>query len=118
MGVKDLFDILLVSAVLYLFLAWLRLSLPRGVARRSMVAAPIVAAVYVLAQAFDFYVLERVLEGLLVAVLVGAVVVYQTDIRRLLDRAFTGRPPGRPPSHLIDVLMEATAHMSAIKMGA
>src|SRR5919109_2972486 len=118
MQVKDLLDILLVSAVLYLVLAWLRLSLPRGVARRSMVAAPIAAATYALAQAFDLYLLERVLEGLLIVVLVGAVVVYQTDIRRLLDRAFTGRAPNRPQSRLIDTLTEATAHMAAIKMGA
>lgn len=118
MRVKELLDILLVSGVFYLFLAWLRLSLPRGVARRSMVAAPIAAAVYILAQVFDLYLLERVLEGVLVAVLVGAVVVYQTDIRRMLDRAFTGRAHDRPQSRLLDTLTEATAHMAAIKMGA
>jgi DNA integrity scanning protein DisA with diadenylate cyclase activity len=94
MQVKDLLDILLVAAVLYLLLVWLRLSLPHGVARRSMIAAPIAAIVYALAQAFDLYLLEHVLEGLLIVVLVGAVVVYQTDIRRLLDRAFTGRAAG------------------------
>lgn len=118
MQVKDFLDILLVSAVLYVVLAWLRLSLPRGVARRSMVAGPIGAAIYILAEALDLYVLGRVLEGLLIVVLVGAVVVYQNDIRRLLDRAFTGRAPARPQSRLIDTLTEATAHMSAIKMGA
>ena len=118
MQVKDLLDILLVSAVLYVVLAWLRLSLPRGVARRSMVAAPIGAAIYILADAFELYLLERVLEGLLIAILVGAIVVYQTDIRRLLDRAFTGHAPSRPQSRLIDTLIEATAHMASIKMGA
>lgn len=118
MQVEDLLDILLVSAVLYVVLAWLRLSLPRGIARRSMVAAPIAALVYVLAQAFDLYLLGRVLEGLLIVILVGAVVVYQTDIRRLLDRAFTGRAPERPQSRLIDTLTEAAAHMAAEKMGA
>lgn len=101
-----------------MLLAWLRLSLPRGVARRSMVAAPIAGAVYVLAQTLDLYLLEQVLEGLLVAVLVGAVVLYQTDIRRMLDRAFTGRAPDRPQLRLLDTLTEATAHMAAIKMGA
>jgi diadenylate cyclase len=118
MPVKDLFDLLLVSAVLYVVLAWLRLSLPSGVARRSMVAAPIGAAIYVLADVFELYLLERVLEGLLLAILVGAIVVYQTDIRRLLDRAFTGRAPTRPQSRLIDTLTEATAHMASLKMGA
>lgn len=42
----------------------------------------------------------------------------QTDIRRMLDRAFTGRAPERPQSRLIDTRTEATAHMAAIKMGA
>jgi uncharacterized protein (TIGR00159 family) len=118
MQVKDLLDLVLVSAVLYVVLAWLRLSLPRGVARRSMVAAPIGAAIYVLADAFELYLLEQVLEGLLVAILVGAIVVYQNDIRRLLDRAFTGRAPTRPQSRLIDTLTEATTHMASLKMGA
>lgn len=118
MQAKDLLDILLVSAVFFMLLAWLRLSLPRGVARRSMVAAPIAAAIYVLAQTFDLYVLEQVLEGVLVAVLVGAVVVYQADIRRMLDRAFTGRARDRPQSRTVDTLTEATAHMAATKMGA
>jgi hypothetical protein len=75
MQVKDLLDILLVAAVLYVVLAWLRLSLPHGVARRSMVAAPIAGTVYVLAPAFDLYLLEQVLEGLLIVVPVAAVVV-------------------------------------------
>jgi hypothetical protein len=44
--------------------------------------------------------------------------VYQTDIRRLLDRAFTGRAPDRPQSRLIDTLTEATAHMADSRMGA
>ena len=118
MQVKDLLDLLLVAAVLYVVLAWLRLSLPRGVARRSMVAAPIGAAVYVFADAFELSLLEQVLEGLLVVILVGAIVVYQNDIRRLLDRAFTGRAPARPQSRLIDTLTEATAQMAGLKMGA
>ena len=83
-----------------------------------MVAAPIAGAIYVLAQAFDFYLLEQVLEGLLIAVLVGAVVVYQTDIRRMLDRAFTGRAPDHPQLRVVDTLTEASAHMAATKMGA
>jgi diadenylate cyclase len=118
MQVKDLLDVLLVAALFYLVLVWLRLSLPRGVARRSMVAAPIGAAIYVLADAFELYLLESVTEGLVIAILVGAIVVYQTDIRRLLDRAFTGRTPDRPPSRLIDTLAESAAHMASIKMGA
>jgi len=118
MRLKDLLDILLVSAVFYTLLAWLRASLPRGVARRSLVGGPIVAAVYVLARSFDLYLLEQVLDGLLVVVLVGAVVVYQTDIRRMLDRAFTRRASDRPKSLMIDTLTEATANMATTKMGA
>lgn len=115
---KDVFDILLVAAVFYVLLAWLRLSLPRGVARRSMIAAPIAVVVYLLARVMDLHLLEQVLEGLLVAILVGAVVVYQSDIRRMLDRAFTGRAPDRPKFQLVDTLTEAAAYMSAAKMGA
>lgn len=81
-------------------------------------AAPIAASAFVLAQSLDLYLLEQVLEVLLIVVLVGAVVVYQTDIRRLLDRAFTGRILDRPHSHLIDTLIDAAAYMAANKTGA
>lgn len=118
MRLKDLVDVLLVSGVLYVVLAWLRASIPRGVARRSMVAVPIAAAVYVLARAFHLLMLEQVLGGLFIAVLVAAVVVYQTDIRRMLDRAFTRRGSERPKSRVVDILTEAAVTMAAMKMGA
>lgn len=118
MRASDLFDVLLVSAVFYLLLAWLRLSLPGGVARRSMVAVPIAAGAYVLARWYDLYLLRQVLETLLVVVLVGAVVVYQADIRRMLERALSGRASRERTARPIDILTEAAAHLAAAKTGA
>jgi diadenylate cyclase len=118
MRANDALDILIVAAVFYLFLAWLRASLPSGVARRSMVAAPIATATYVLARWFDLYLLQQTLEALLLVVLVGAVVVYQTDIRRMLERALSGRGASEPASRPLESLTEAATHLAAEKTGA
>jgi DNA integrity scanning protein DisA with diadenylate cyclase activity len=118
MRITDLLDIVLVAAVFHVLIAWLRLSLPRGVARRSLVAAPLTAVVYLLAHVYDLYLLQRVLDGLLLALLVAGVVVYQSDIRRLLERAFTGKAPRRPQAPLVDTLSAAVTHMASKRMGA
>lgn len=118
MRANDALDILIVAAVFYLLLAWLRSSLPIGVARRSMVAAPVAIVIYVLARWFDLYLLQQILETLLLVILVGAVVVYQADIRRMLERALHGRTASEPASQPLEILTEAATHLAAAKTGA
>jgi DNA integrity scanning protein DisA with diadenylate cyclase activity len=113
----DVVDVLLVSAVLFALLSWLRRSLPRDVARRSLAGAPLAGGVYALSRALDLPLLEQVLAWLFVAVLVAAVVVYQADLRRMLERAFARRSDS-PGDALIDVLVEAAERLAAGRYGA
>src|SRR5690606_28560709 len=87
----DVLDVLLVTAVIYLLLSWIRGSVPESAARRILVAAPIVAAVYLMIRVFDLYLLERVVQYLFLVLLVVAVVVFQSDIRRMMDRIVSSR---------------------------
>lgn len=117
-----LLDIVLVAAIFYVLLAWLRVSIPQSTSRRIMFTIPIIASIYVLARAFDLYMLEWVIQVLAIVVLIGLVVVFQTDIRRMLDRAIGKRSHRRgQESHesaVVNVLTEASAKMAEMNMGA
>lgn len=117
----DLLDIALVSAVFYVIMRWLRGSIPESASRRILVAAPAVAAIYVLVRVFDLFLLERVIQVLLVALLVVAVVVFQSDIRRMLDRAVSRNSWHRQAAYestTVDLLTEVTSKMADLRMGA
>jgi diadenylate cyclase len=62
------------------------------------------------------------LRVLLIVLLLAAVVVFQSDLRRLLDRigawGFSHRADALPSSQTVNVLAEATAKMAAARTGA
>jgi len=117
MPALDAVDVLLVSAVVFALLSWLRRSLPRDVARRSLAGVPLAGAVYLVARELQLPLLETVVEWLFLAALVSAVVVYQSDLRRMLEGAFAPRA-GRPTGGLIEVLAEAAQRLAAARYGA
>ncbi len=118
----DLLDIALVAGVIYAILSWLRGSIPESASRRIFVAAPVAAVGYVLVRVFDLYLLETVIRVLFIVLLIVAVVVFQSDIRRTFDRVVTaryGRRRGRSGSaSVIDTIVEASARMAEMRMGA
>lgn len=121
-GLVDLLDIILVAAVIYAILSWLRGSIPESASRRIFVAAPVAAVVYVLVRVFDLYLLETVIRVLFIVLLIVAVVVFQSDIRRTFDRVVTAKyGRRRGPSgaaSVIDTIVEVAAKMAEMRMGA
>lgn len=121
-GWLDVLDVVLVAALLYILIAWLRRSIPESAARRILLAAPVVAGVYILLRVLDLYLLESVVRVLFIVLLIVAVVVFQSDIRRMVDMAVI-RARGRqiPKSGFgstIDTITETTAKMAEMHMGA
>lgn len=119
-GLADLLDIVLVAMLIFAILSWLRSSLPPTASRRIIVAVPGVAILYILVRVFHLYLLERIFQLLLVVLLIGAVVVFQSDIRRMLDRLII-RYSGRASEYdevTIDVLTEVATKLAASKTGA
>ena len=57
------------------------------------------------------------IETLFIVGLVAMVVVYQTDIRRLLERAFAGRPANEPAAGVADVVAEAAGVLATQRTG-
>lgn len=121
-GPLDLLDMGLVAAVIYAILSWLRGSVTESAARRIFVAAPLAAGVYILVRVFDLYLLETVVRVLFIVLVITVVVVFQSDIRRMFDRAvvsrFVRRGSPMEGTSTYDVLTEASAKMAEMHMGA
>lgn len=118
----DVVDVLLLAAVLFVGIGWLRRSRSGSAARRVTALGVVFALVYALADVFDLYLMERLLGVLLIGVLVAAVVVFQADVRRLLDRigawSLSGRRAPVSPASPVDILTEAAARLADGRTGA
>ena len=119
----DLLDVAVVSAFLYAVISWLRQDASRETSRRVMVAVTLFTTIYLLANLFEMYLVKQVLEVLVIVFLLAGVVVFQSEIRRMLDRIgtwgfFSQTSSDDDTTQAIDILTEATARMADIKMGA
>lgn len=118
----DVVDVLLLAAVLFVGITWLRRSSSRGAARRLVALAVVFALVYVLVDTMDLYLMERLLRVLVIGVLIAGVVVFQADVRRLLDRIaswslFHRGADATPPSP-VETLVETAARLADAHVGA
>lgn len=117
-GLRDLLDVTLVSVVLFLILGWLREQLSRNM----IVAVGVLVGLYVLARLLRLYMVELVFRGLFFLILLAIVIVFQADIRRLVERIglwiTRGRIGVQPDGQTIDTLVEAADNMAESQTGA
>ena len=119
----DVVDVLLVTLFLYFLISRLRRSIPGSASRRVVVVAVLFGAIYLLARWFDLYLVGNLIRVLLIVLLLAAVVVFQSDIRRALDRIgswgfFHRAGDGAGSSPAVDVLAEAAARLAETRTGA
>lgn len=119
----DVMDMALLSLFLYVLIAWIRQDTSRGASRRALTFTLLFVLVYSLATIFELYLIGRLLEVLLIAFLVAAVVLFQTDLRRLLDQigswSFFRRPlDGKNAPEVVDILTETAASLAEQHTGA
>lgn len=117
--IVDLIDILFVSAFLFIFINWLR----RSASRRLVVAISVFAVIYLLARFFQLYLTELLIKTLIVVILLAAIIVFQSDIRRMIDLAWfwtsfkrKKRLSSFTPS--VDILIESIGKMAERRTGA
>lgn len=118
--IVDFLDIATISLILYLLLSWFR----ESASRRTIVSLLILLGVYILARLTEMYLTEIFIEGLFIFILIGLVVVFQSDIRRLIEQI--GRWRFRNSSdnsdemvHMIsDTITEAASQMAEKRVGA
>ncbi len=115
----DFVDIIIVTAFLYTFITWMR----RSASRRLMISISIFAAVYFLSRFFDLYLTEILIKVLIIVVLIASVVIFQADIRRMVDMIgmwvlLRHKPKVNDPSRTIDILTEASSNLASKRTGA
>jgi uncharacterized protein (TIGR00159 family) len=116
----DVLDVIVVSFILFGVISWARRS-----AARNMVAALLAFGVlYLISRGLDMYLTRVLLEAILAVAVLTAVIVFQDDIRRFLDR-MGAWPLGRPrrrsssvPSVWIDDLVSASEDLAESRTGA
>jgi diadenylate cyclase len=123
MGTRDLIEIAILAAVIYMGLRFLRKSRGSGMVRGLGL---IVIGLFLVAQAaialFDLTLLGKVLDYLHTTVLVGVLVIFQPELRRglvVLGRYQVMRYLGRERHDPIaDKLADASEAMSRDRVGA
>ncbi|MCW9708354.1 diadenylate cyclase [Fodinibius salsisoli] len=116
--IVDILDIVLISSFLYVVLNWLR----QSASRRSLLSFFVILIVYVLARITGMYLTELLIEGLFVIILIGIIVVFQSDMRRIIDRigswSFFKRSASDTPDIATSIITEAAAKMAEKRTGA
>lgn len=120
--IADLFDIALVSIFIFVILVWLRQRTTGSARRRAFVVALAFLGVYLMAHFLELYLVEQLTQVLFIVFLIAAVVVFQSDIRRMLDRVgmwrFSGPGKAEPYGPVVDLLAQAASRLAATKTGA
>ena len=117
----DLVDILLVAAFFYVGITWLRRSSSGSAARRIMALGLVLALVYLLSDLVHLYLVRQLLQVLSIGFLIAAVVVFQTDIRRLLDRLASWGDGGErrvTGGSAVETLIEVANRLAEERIGA
>lgn len=116
--VADVLDVAFISVLLYAVLTWFRETTSRTV----YVGLAILAAVYLLARAFDMFLTAMLFQAVFAVLLLALIVVFQEDLRRVFERiAALGtlrerRQPSTAFSH-IDTLVEVASELASKKIG-
>lgn len=117
--IADAFDIALISLVIYAVLVWFRTTASRSVA----IGISVLAGLYFAARLFDLYLTSLAFHTAFAALLVGLVVLFQEDLRRMLERlaSLGSFEQLKAPVHIrpeVDVLVEAIFHLAETRCGA
>lgn len=116
--IVDILDIIIISVFLYLMLSWLR----QSASRKSLLSFSLLIVIYIVASFTGMYLTELLIETILVIILIGIVVVFQSDIRRVFERfsnwSFFGSSSSPSSDIATSIITEATAKMAEKKTGA
>ncbi len=114
----DAADIALVSLLLYAFFMWFKST----ASRQILVGIGVLAIVYLLARAFDLYMITAIFQAGLAFAAIAAIVVFQQDLRRSFARlALLGnlrRFRTQTVDENLDILVEIAFDLAKKKIGA
>ena len=117
--IQDLFDIVIISTLLYGILVWFRETASRFV----LVGIGLLGVVYILSRFFQLYLTAVVLQGFFAILLFALVVIFQEELRRFFERiAMWGkiRKSLYSPFYQqeVDAIARAVANLAQKRVGA
>ncbi|MCA9591902.1 MAG: diadenylate cyclase [Myxococcales bacterium] len=115
----DLFDVIVVSAALYVTISWIR----RAHARFALGGLAALIGLYFAARLFDMVLTLLIFQATITVALVALVVIFQEEIRRVFERiAIEGRLPLRRTTSrheaVVEPVVTALSEMSDKRIGA
>lgn len=118
----DVLDVLLVAVFVFAILEWLRRSGPGSVARRAVVLGVPLLLILIIANRFQLYLVGTLVRLLLLVLPFALILVFQTDLRRFLDRVgswrFERRPSPPPEGRTGTVVAATAAKLAESRIGA
>lgn len=114
---RDLLDIVLVTLLFWGLLLWLR----RTRALFAFLGLAILSAIYLAARQLGLNLTAWIFQGFSAVLLILIVVVFQEDLRRLLEQIGAwglGRRAETPTSDVADVVVRTVARMAQERVGA
>ena len=117
--IQDLFDIAIISILIYGILVWFKETASRFV----LVGIGLLGVVYILSRFFQLYLTAVVLQGFFAILLVALVVIFQEELRRFFERlAMWGKIRKSlytPLYHQqVDAIAHAIANLAQKRVGA
>ena len=117
--VQDLFDITIISILIYGLLIWFRKTASRFV----LVGIGLLGAVYILSRTFQLYLTAVVLQGFFAILLVTLVVIFQEELRRFFERLAMWaniRKRNYGPTHRsdVDLITQSVVNLAQKRVGA
>ncbi len=120
--IQDLFDILIITTLIYVVLIWFKDTASRFV----FAGISLLGVVYIMARIFHLYLTSLVFQGFFTILLIALVVIFQEDIRRFFERLATWGALRKARKVTgdwkwpvdIEVLIESIADLAARRVGA
>jgi diadenylate cyclase len=119
MRIADVFDILIISVLLYFCIIWLK----QRASRPLIVGIGLIVLCYVCAQRFCMYMTSSLFQIGITAILLALVLVFQADIRRAVERIASWSVSGMKrqslaSSQTIDIIIEVVHKLAQDSVGA
>lgn len=116
--VIDILDIAVAACILYFILEGIR----NKISKRSLAGFSILVVIYTTARLTGMYLTELLIEIVFVVFIVGVVIVFQSDIRRFINRIgnwdYFNKSNFSSIDKVSDIITEAAADMASTKTGA
>ncbi len=114
--IQDLLDILIIATMTYILLVWIRNTASRFV----FLGILLLSILYLSARIFHLYLTTYVLQAFFAILIFALLIIFQEEIRRILERLATIGKFGRnlDQQQPTDVLVESIKQLSELKCGA